>query len=454
MSLSDLKKWYQKHEKEIVQDYFSYLSFPSISTDPEYKKDVLAAANWVKDYLDQSGFSAELIKTKTYPIVYAEDLSAGKDAPTLLLYGHYDVQPVDPLDEWNSDPFKPVQKGREVYARGALDNKGQSMYTMAALRALKEMHGDLPINIKMIVEGEEETGSYGLEQTLPDIKEKLACDYLLVVDVNIPEDESPAVTLGCRGIYTLSLELQGSNTDLHSGMHGNMAYNPLRALVQLLSKCWDEKGKICIPKFYEDVKELTDEEKKEIDFSFDEKEYQKSYEMGAVWREDGYSLIESNWTRPSFEINGISGGYSGEGFKTVIPAKAIAKVSCRLVPNQDPEKIGESLKAFLQENVPRGMELKIEECGFGSAASGSVDSKVALSARDAYTEVFEKPCAQIFSGGSIPVVSALKLALKSELLLMGVGLAKDNIHAPNESFNLDRFEKGFYVIGRLIETLR
>lgn len=450
--LSQLKEWYEKHRKEIIADYFSFLRIPSVSAEPEHEKDMQAAADFVLQYIKKFGMKAELLTTPHFPLVYAEDLRAGPEAPTLLIYGHYDVQPVDPLDLWKSDPFEPKVVGTEVYARGAQDDKGQIFYTLTAIRAFLALKGKLPLNLKLCIEGEEEAASLGLSKTLLQYKHKLAADSFLVPDSEIPARDIPAITLGVRGLVTVEVELTGSKTDLHSGHFGGIAYNPNRALVKMLADLWDKDGKVRIPHFYDDVLEMDANEKKEFDFSCDPAHYTKNFGIAAFGNEKGYDILETSWIRPVVEINGLGGGYFGKGFKTVLPAKAIAKISCRLVPKQDPQKIMEQLRKFLEERVPKGMEMKFINHGLGEALRGSLRSDLAKSVSSAYEEVFKKPCRKIMSGGSIPVLGEMVKVLGAEIVMMGLGLEEDAIHAPNEKFGLDRFEQGFLIVAKTIEN--
>jgi len=446
-----LQKWFDSHKKEIQEDFFTFLRFASISTEPNHKSDVLSCAEWLFAYLKKIGLSCEMVSTSGYPVLLAEDLKAGPSQPTALFYGHYDVQPIDPIEEWKSNPFEPTVRNGLVYARGASDNKGQLFYTITAIRALKEL-GKMPINIKCCFEGEEEGGSQGLTEILPKIEKKIQADHILIVDVDIPDLNTPAINLGARGIVTLDVKMIGSNTDLHSGHLGGISLNPLRAMVNLLSKCWDENGRVQVPHFYDDVEEIPQKERKEM--TLDLEAYRKIYGIRAFAPEKPYTECESNWIRPTLEINGLAGGYHGDGFKTVIPAKVVAKISCRLVAKQDPQKIAKLVAQFLKEHVEEGMELNIEIGHGGPAVRGSATSKLAQVACLAYSEVFKKPCKKIYAGGSVPIVSDLVKAAKGEVVLMGVALNEDNIHAPNECFGLERFELGFLVIGNIIQKLK
>jgi acetylornithine deacetylase/succinyl-diaminopimelate desuccinylase-like protein len=335
-SVAHFKTWYEKNISQIYADYFTFLRFPSISTDPTYSNDIRKTADWLVSYLKQFGMEAELWQTEGHPVVFASYLEAGPDCPTVLIYQHYDVQPVDPLDLWISDPFEPTIRNERVYARGASDNKGQCFYSITAIKAFLEMGKSLNINIKLFIEGEEECGSKGPSNILEAKKEALKSDYLLIVDLGLPNASTPAVTLGHRGIVAMEVTCKNSSIDLHSGLLGGIALNPNRALVQLLSKLWDDKGRVRVPAFYDQIETPNAEELKHIDQKLDLKELESTFGVKAFQGEEDYTLWESNTIRPTLEINGIEGGYTGLGFKTVIPAVAKAKISCRLVPNQDP----------------------------------------------------------------------------------------------------------------------
>jgi acetylornithine deacetylase/succinyl-diaminopimelate desuccinylase-like protein len=446
-----LKEWFIDNEIENQEMFFNFLRFPSISADSAYHNDMLSCANWLIDFSKSFNLEAQLIETPSYPIVFAEK-HISDNLPTVLIYGHYDVQPIDPIKLWVSNPFEPRLEGDKIYARGSVDNKGQIFYCLLLFKALHELKILPSVNIKFCIEGEEESSSKGLSAILTDKAKlkKLSCDYLLVVDVDIPEENTPAITLGSRGIVPLNIEVIGANTDLHSGHHGGVAYNPIRALIEMLSKLWKEDGSIAIDNFYDDVDEI---KASELDFSFDEKQYMENFGIRACVFEKNLTPLESNWLRPSIEINGIYGGYSGEGFKTIIPAVANAKLSCRIVSSQTPEKVGTSIIKFLKENIPKGMEIKIEVLHGGYPLKADINSLITKCALNAYSRVFNKPCKKIMTGGSIPVIAELKNALNCDCVLMGMGLAEDNIHAPNEHFSWKRLEKGFYVIGMIMKEM-
>lgn len=449
--LNRFKTYYDQNKEQIISDYLTFLRFKSISSEKEHAQDVRGCAEWLKSYIEKFGFKTELWETIGHPVIYAYNLEAGPSQPTLLIYNHYDVQPVDPLEEWKSPPFEPTIKDGVVYARGAQDNKGQCFYVLQALKAIYAIEKKFPVNIKLCIEGEEEFSSTGLSEILPRKQKELHADYLAIVDLGIKNENHPALTLGVRGMIAMDLEVTGSNTDLHSGSLGGIVYNPIHALAELISKLRDSNGRVAVPHFYDDVEAMSEEEKKRLSFDFDEKEFHKMFDATPSGGEKGLTPFERSWTRPTIEINGIAGGYAGSGFKTVIPAKASAKVSCRLVPNQDPEKIGKLVAAFLEKNAPPGIKVAVHlHDGGGKALRSNPNSKAVSAFAKGYEAVYKKPCEFILQGGSIPIVTELAHASKGEVVLLGLGLPTDKIHAPNEHFSLDRIEKGFLM---MIESL-
>lgn len=441
--------------KPDLKDFFTFLKFQSISSEPDFKQEMIHCAHWVIDYLKKIRFQTELWETSGHPVIFASNMEAGPDKPTLLIYNHYDVQPVDPLNEWTTPPFEPTIRDGQIYARGAQDNKGQCFYTLHALKSLLEKHHSFPINIKLCIEGEEECGSLGLSEMLKIKQKELKADYLAIVDLGIPAPDVPSVTLGIRGIVSMDLEVFGSKTDMHSGSNGGLLYNPIHALTELLAKLRDPSGKIAVPGFYDDILPLSDKERSQISWDFDPQKYQATFGVLPTGGESRLPPLERNWTRPTLEINGISGGYSGSGFKTVIPAKASAKISCRVVPNQDPQKIGALVASFLEKNAPAGIHVKATvHPGGGKAVRSNPNSKVVQAFAQAFSEIFNKPCRFIFEGASIPIVTELALASQSEVVLVGLGLPDDQIHAPNEHFGLDRLEKGSAIMMRVAELLK
>lgn len=453
-TIVSIRSLIEKHKDKFLEDYFTFLRFPSVSSEPEYKHQVVECAHWVKNYLQEIGFEVEQWPTKGHPVIYANYLKAGSDKPTLLIYDHYDVQPVDPIGEWISPPFQPTQRNGEIYARGAQDNKGQCFYVFQALKLYLEHHGSFPLNIKLCIEGEEEMGSQGLSHLLSQKKQELKADYLAIVDLGLHDPQIPAVTLGTRGLVTLEVEVQGSNIDLHSGSHGGIVPNPIHVLVSLLESLRDHNGRIKVPEFYDDVVEMHAKERALFSFHFDMSDYQQKTGAYPVGGEKEYSVLERAWIRPTLEINGIHGGYTGKGFKTVIPAKAFAKISCRLVPNQDPQKIGNLVANYLRANAPHGVQVSVQvHSGGGKAVRINPSAKIVKAFSNAFQDVFGVPCEFILEGASIPIVAELAQVSGGEVIMLGLGLTTDQIHAPNEHFGIDRLVKGTLIMARAIELL-
>lgn len=436
-----------------LTEFCEFLSIPSISSEPEYAKEVRRCALWLQQKINVLGFHTELWETPGHPTLFAERI-IDPALPTLLIYNHYDVQPVDPLELWTTPPFEPIIKDGCVYARGAQDNKGQCFYVLEAIRKLHESKQFPPINVKLIIEGEEECGSAHLPELLKQKKQELKADYVAVVDLGIPTPDTPAITLGTRGLVTFDITFTGSTVDLHSGSHGGIAFNPLHALVKLLGEVRDNEGHILIPGFYDDIVELSSEEKKRLAFTFDPAQYKKHFGIIPTGGESAFQPLERLWVRPTLEINGISGGYTGEGFKTVIPSKAKVKLSSRLVPNQSPDRITALIKDYFETHAPPGIEVHVKpHSGRGQAARSNSGSKGVQAFAKAFSEVFQKPCQYTFEGASIPIIPELVEASGAEPILLGLGLTTDCIHAPNEHFGIDRLEKGVEIISKAIQLL-
>lgn len=454
ITISQMKNWIEGKRSQWLEELFTFLRFPSISSEVEHQQSVADCSEWLIKTIKTIGFKVESWPTNGHPVIFAYDLQAGPDKPTLLIYNHYDVQPIDPLDEWISPPFTPSIRNDEIYARGAQDNKGQCFYTLQALKMLKEHAGLLPLNIKLCIEGEEEVASPGLAELLANKKEQLKADYLAIVDLGLKNASTPTLTLGTRGSLTMDVEVQGSLTDLHSGLHGGIVPNPIHALVSLLSSLRDANGHITLPGFYKQVKEISDEESSLISFHFDAEEYFKQTGAYPTGGETEYSALERAWIRPTLEINGISGGYSGTGFKTVIPAKAYAKLSCRLVPDQDPLEIGQLIKTYLEEQAPAGVQVTVQlRPGHGRAVRINPHATVVKLFSQAFEEVFRAPCEFIYEGVSIPIVPKLAESCGGETIMLGLGLKTDQIHAPNEHFGIDRLEKGMLLMAKVMQLL-
>lgn len=453
-SLNHYSQKYEENKKDILDDFFTYLRFKSISTQKEFHQEALSCAHWLSSYLEKLNLEVSFWETPTLPTLFAQNLDAGEDKPTVLIYLHYDVQPVDPLDLWESKPFEPTIRNGNIYARGACDNKGQAFYTITALKYILEKHKKYPVNLKIIVEGEEECGSFGLNSIIEEKSDELKADYLLIVDVDIPNEDSPTVNLGCRGICTSEVTLKGTNTDLHSGLYGGVVKNPLMTLCEMFSKFHDSKGKVKIPGFYDNVRKLSKAEKKDLYLELDEDEFKKTHGVNPTGGEKNYKPLERMGLRPTFEINGIWGGYTEPGFKTVIPSLAHAKVSMRLIPDQDPQYILEQFTTYIHSLVPEDLELTLKTDHKPAPAIWSdFNSKIVDASMWAFSEVFEKPCKKYMGGGSLPIANTLEKASQAQSIGLGVAISTDQIHAPNEHFSIERFKKGFLVITQLLEKL-
>ncbi len=456
MTQMDFQNYFHAHEKELEKTFFEFLSMPTISADPKHLPELKKTAHWLQEYLTKIGFTAELWNDSntTPPVVFASHKTQEKQKPTLLIYNHYDVQPVDPIEKWSHNPFTPKRNDNVITARGAQDNKGQCFYVLSALKAWWDHYQSFPMNIKLLIEGQEEVGSSLLNRLLPQKQCELKADYLLVVDLGMKKEDTPAITLGIRGIASMDVEVTGTTSDLHSGVHGGVAYNPLHALVKILSSLRDDAGKITVPEFYDDVEELSDEERKMLNFDFDEGKYIQDFGALPTGGEIEYPVSIRGTLRPTLEINGLFGGYSGPGCKTVIPSHAYAKLSVRLVSKQTPEKVLCSLKNTIENSCPKGVKVKctIHE-GNGLPILTSPNSKIVQALSDSCNLVYHKPCEFILEGGSIPIVANLQKASQSEVALFGLGLSSDNMHAPNEHFGWDRIENGFLIMLHLIENL-
>ena len=448
------KNMFRSQERKLLEEYIRFLSYPSISADPERREDLRACAEWLTKEILDSGFDVELWNEKDAPIIFASHMEAGPTKPTLLIYNHYDVQPVDPLELWHNPPFTPTKVGDLIYARGAQDNKGQCFYVFAALKLYLRHHKTFPINIKWIIEGEEESGSHALTRLVKEKAKELNSDFLLIVDLAMRDANHPAITLGTRGLTSMEVDVNSTKGDLHSGAHGGLAYNPLHAISEILSALRDDRGVIQVPGFYDDVIPPMHEELSKINFTFSEEDYKDQFGAAPTGGEKSYSPLERNWLRPTIEINGIGGGYQGPGGKTVIPAHAHAKLSCRLVPNQDPKQIARLVKHYLESKAPTGTTVTVTvHEGMGKPVRTAIDSKIIKALESACISVWRKHPEYILEGASIPVVSEFAEILQSEIGMFGVGLPSDNIHAPNECFSWDRMEMGFLTICKLIDAL-
>ena len=420
------------------------LSIPSISTEPANAGDVKVCAEWIADHCRALGMTrTEVFETEGHPIVYSEWLEAGENAPTVLFYGHYDVQPVDPLHLWTNPPFEPVFRDGKVFARGATDDKGQVFLHLKAIEALFKESGKLPVNVKLLIEGEEEIGSPNLAPFIEQNKEMLKCDTVLISDTPIFAPGLPSLVYGLRGLCYMEVELTGPNRDLHSGTFGGAVDNPINALAGVISQLKDGYGIIRIPGFYEDVVPLTDEERDDFArLPYNDKEYCEALDIPFTFGEFGYTTYERTGARPTLDVNGIWGGFTGEGAKTVLPSKATAKISMRLVPNQKTEVIAELFTKFIKNIVPPTMKVRVSNLHGADPAITPRDSKGVKAAVKALEQAYGKKPVLSREGGSIPVCLLFDTILSAPTVLMGFGLNSENAHSPDEHFSLENFEKG------------
>lgn len=435
-------------------ELFDLLGIPSVSTDPELKEETRKAAHFLKRQLEQIGMDrTEIFDTQGHPILFAERCRR-PDRPTVLIYGHYDVQPPDPLDEWHSPPFEPEVREGRVYARGASDDKGQMFTHLKAVEALLESDGELPVNVKFLIEGEEEIGSPNLVPFLKREKELLACDMVVISDTAMFDEDRPSITYGLRGLAYMEIEVKGPIRDLHSGVYGGAIDNPAQVLVTMLSGLRDENGRVLIEGFYDDVRPLTKQEREATaSLPFDEKRYRSELGVKKLNGEKGYSTLERTSARPTLDINGLWSGYQGKGAKTVLPAKAGAKVSMRLVPDQDPKKIARLFERTIRSLSPDTVELNVTEHHGGSPVLVNLDFYGIKAAAEAFSRVYETEVLFSREGGSIPIVADFKNVLGAPSILMGFGLAKDALHSPNESFSLRDFRRGILTSAEFLSLL-
>jgi acetylornithine deacetylase/succinyl-diaminopimelate desuccinylase-like protein len=452
--MSAVLKYLKQNEKKHLEQLKELLAIPSISTDKKHAGTVRRAATWVQRRLEAVGCTrAEIIDTPGHPIVYGEWLGA-PERPTVLVYGHYDVQPVDPEKEWNTPPFKPtVRKGR-IYARGASDDKGQFITHVNALGAHLNNGGTCPVNVKFLIEGEEEIGSPNLESFLRKSRSRLACDAVVVSDTAMLAKGVPSLCYGLRGLAYLEITVTGSSRDLHSGSFGGAVVNPANALVQMLAALKDAKGRISVPGFYDRVKRLTVVERRAFsDLPHSDRKFKKSIGAPELQGEAGYSTLERIWARPSLDVNGIWSGFTQPGAKTVIPATAHAKLSMRLVPDQTPKEIFRKVSFYLKKLAPRSVKVRIEELHGGDPWVTPLDHPALQAAGRALERAFKKQPVFVREGGSIPVIATFDRVLKVPTVLIGFGLHDDNLHAPNEKLDVDNFYKGMETSALLMEEL-
>lgn len=450
--MSTVNAYVQEHKNRFINELIDLLKIPSVSADSKYEKDVLHTADFVLESLQKAGCdNVELCETPGYPIVYGEKI-IDKNLPTVLVYGHYDVQPPDPIDLWDSPPFEPVVKKTDthpegaIFARGACDDKGQMYMHVKALEYMTKT-GNLPCNVKFMIEGEEEVGSESLSWFVPRNKEKLANDVILISDTGMIAKDVPSITTGLRGLSYVEVEVTGPNRDLHSGLYGGAVANPINILAKMIASLQDENNRITIPGFYDKVEDLSKEERAEMAKApFSLESYKKALDINAVHGEEGYVTNERNAIRPTLDVNGIWGGYTGEGAKTVIASKAFAKISMRLVPNQDWREITNLFKKHFESIAPKSVKVEVKPHHGGQGYVTPIDNIGYQAASKAYETTFEKTPIPQRSGGSIPIVSLFEQELESKTILMGFGLDSDAIHSPNEHFGVWNYLKGIETI--------
>lgn len=448
--------YFEQNRERYLEELKEWLRIPSISTLPENKQDIRRAAEFAINKLRNAGLDkVGLIESDgRNPLVYAEWLKApGK--PTVLLYGHYDVQPPDPLDEWKSPPFEPEVRNDNIYARGASDDKGQTLILLNAVEGLLKSTGKLPVNVKVLLEGEEEVGGEHIEEYVASKPPQLKADAAVVCDTEMFAPELPTICTGLRGMIYTELAVQGADHDLHSGVYGGVAPNPIMAIAEILTSLKDREGRILIPGFYDAVVAPSEKETKAwASLPFNETEYREK-EIGstALTGEPGKNVFEKTWARPTLEVHGIRGGFVGEGAKTVIPARAVAKISMRLVPNQKPQQAFEQYKAAVEKACPKGVKVDVKMIHGAEASLTDPDNPFVKAGAEALQKFFGKPTVYIRSGGSVPIVGAFERNLGIQSVLMGFGLPDDNLHAPNEKFHLPNFYRGIQAVAAYLEAL-
>jgi acetylornithine deacetylase/succinyl-diaminopimelate desuccinylase-like protein len=441
-----IKNYVDENRQRFLDELFELLRFPSVSADPKYKGEVLKTADFVAEKLKEAGADkVEVCSTEGYPIVYGEKM-INTSLPTVLVYGHYDVQPPEPMELWDTPPFEPTIRDGKIYARGACDDKGQFYMHVKAFELMMHTH-TLPCNIKFMIEGEEEVGSDNLGKFVANNKERLKADVVLISDTSMISMENPSLETGLRGLAYMEVEVQGPNRDLHSGVYGGAVGNPATILCQMIASLHDENNHITIPGFYDGVIELSEEERKALnDAPFDLEEYKKDLSVEDVWGEKGYSTVERTGIRPTLEVNGIWGGYTGPGAKTVLPAKANAKISMRLVPGQDWKKISNLFKNHIESIAPKSVKVKVTAHHGGTPYVTPTDSVAFQAAYKAIEEAFGKQPVPTRGGGSIPIVALFEQELNIKTVLMGFGLDSDNLHSPNEKYDIFNYYKGIETI--------
>ena len=452
--MSDPQAYIRRELDRFQEELFDFLRIPSVSASSQHAADTRDAASWLRDRMQEAGLDAEVVDTDGHPIVLGEWLEAGEDAPTILVYGHYDVQPPEPLDEWDSPPFEPEVRDGRIYARGSTDDKGQLYMHVKAAEAFLRDGGELPVNLIVLAEGEEEVGSPNLVPFVEAHRERLACDAVVISDTNMFSPELPSLLFSLRGLAYFELRVRGPRSDLHSGNYGGAVVNPANALARIISTLHDDEGRIAIEGFYDDVLDWDEETLETIrSLPFDDEEFRDEVGAPDLGGEAGFSTPERLWTRPTCDVNGLLSGYTGEGAKTVLPAKSMAKVSFRLVPEQTPGRVRDLFEAHVKKVAPPGVAVEITELHGGRPWKAEPEGRLFDAASRALKESFGTEPVLQGEGGSIPIVVEFEQILGAPCLLLGFGLPGSNMHAPNEWFRLENFQKGIGALARLYEEL-
>lgn len=450
----EIDRYLSEHAARIREELFDFLRIPSVSARSEHDADTRRAADWLAGSLRDAGLGVEVHPTGGHPIVLGQWRDAPAGAPTVLVYGHYDVQPAEPLRLWDSPPFAPEIRDGRIWARGATDDKGQLFVHVKALEALLATRGTLPVNVVVLAEGEEETGSDHLVPFLQEHAERLRCDAVVISDSTLFAPGLPALLTSLRGIAYFDIEVIGPQTDLHSGSYGGAVINPIDALSRILASLHDEHGRIAVDGFYDRCRVWSPEHRREVaGLPFDEEEFRREAGVPRLGGEAGYSTLERLWMRPSCDVHGILGGYTGEGAKTVLPSRASAKVSCRLVPDQDPEEIGRLFRAHVERVKPEGVEARVDFLHGSPAWHARLEGPLLAAARRAFAATFGRAPVMVGEGASIPIVGDFERILGAPVLLAGFGLPGENAHAPNEWLDVDTFERGMRTIALLWQEL-
>lgn len=446
--------YFSEHREEHIEQLKTWLRIPSVSALSAHKQDMQQAAEWAVDALKTAGLeNVKLHTTNGNPVIYADYLHS-PNAPTLLIYGHYDVQPVDPLNLWDSPPFEPEIRGDKIYARGATDDKGQVFLHIKAIEAILKTEQKLPVNIKFCIEGEEEVGSTNLPPFIESNLDLLKCDYVLVSDTSLLEKGKPAICTGLRGLCSMEVKVTTANTDLHSGSFGGGVPNALHAMVSLLSSFHDEQGKVTVEGFYEGTPEMTPELRAEFaKLQHDDDKLAQSLELSSLYGEEGFNFVERIGARPTLELNGVYGGFQGEGSKTVIPKEAHAKITCRLVGKQDPQDILNKIERHVHQHIQKGAKVEFKPLERAFAFTMDQTLPILQQAADSFEAVYGARAVFTRDGGSLPIIESMSRILSAPAVLMGFGLPDENLHAPNEHFNLENFDKGLLTITHFLKSL-